>query len=67
LPGGAKVTRVNRANGEMVTPQMILEAIEGIKWNMARQEQTAYEVSAATKKFPNVWCSGCGIGIVMGA
>lgn len=27
--GRQKVVRVNRANGEMVTPQMILEAIEG--------------------------------------
>jgi len=29
LAGRHKVTRVNRANGEMVTPQMILDAIEG--------------------------------------
>lgn len=29
IAGRRKVTRVNRANGEMVTPQMILEAIEG--------------------------------------
>lgn len=29
LAGRNKVTRVNRANGEMVTPQMILDAIEG--------------------------------------
>ncbi len=29
LAGRHKVVRVNRANGEMVTPQMILEAIEG--------------------------------------
>lgn len=29
VAGLNKVTRVNRANGEMVTPQMILEAIEG--------------------------------------
>ena len=28
LAGRSKVVRVNRANGEMVTPQMILEAIE---------------------------------------
>jgi 2-oxoglutarate/2-oxoacid ferredoxin oxidoreductase subunit alpha len=28
IAGRRKVTRVNRANGEMVTPQMILEAIE---------------------------------------
>jgi hypothetical protein len=29
IVGRQKVVRVNRANGEMVTPQMILEAIEG--------------------------------------
>jgi 2-oxoglutarate ferredoxin oxidoreductase subunit alpha len=29
VAGRSKVVRVNRANGEMVTPQMILEAIEG--------------------------------------
>ena len=29
IAGRQKVVRVNRANGEMVTPQMILEAIEG--------------------------------------
>jgi 2-oxoglutarate/2-oxoacid ferredoxin oxidoreductase subunit alpha len=29
MVGRKKVTRVNRANGEMVTPQMILDAIEG--------------------------------------
>lgn len=29
IAGRHKVVRVNRANGEMVTPQMILEAIEG--------------------------------------
>jgi hypothetical protein len=29
VAGRHKVVRVNRANGEMVTPQMILEAIEG--------------------------------------
>jgi hypothetical protein len=28
VAGRNKVVRVNRANGEMVTPQMILEAIE---------------------------------------
>ena len=28
VAGRKKVVRVNRANGEMVTPQMILEAIE---------------------------------------
>jgi 2-oxoglutarate/2-oxoacid ferredoxin oxidoreductase subunit alpha len=29
IAGRRKVTRVNRANGEMVTPQMILDAMEG--------------------------------------
>jgi 2-oxoglutarate ferredoxin oxidoreductase subunit alpha len=29
VAGRNKVVRVNRANGEMVTPQMILNAIEG--------------------------------------
>ena len=29
LAGRNKVVRVNRANGEMITPQMILQAIEG--------------------------------------
>ena len=30
-------------------------------------EHTEYMYLRSTKKFPNVWCSGCGIGIVMGA
>jgi 2-oxoglutarate/2-oxoacid ferredoxin oxidoreductase subunit beta len=30
-------------------------------------EHTEYMYLRPTKKFPNVWCSGCGIGIVMGA
>ncbi len=35
---------------------------------MAREEQhSAYTYLRHTKKFPNVWCAGCGIGIVMGA
>ena len=34
---------------------------------MAREEHSAYEYLRQTKKFPNVWCSGCGIGIVMGS
>ncbi len=35
---------------------------------MPQQEQhSAYAYLRQTKKFPNVWCSGCGIGIVMGA
>jgi hypothetical protein len=29
MVGRKKVRRVNRANGEMVTPQMILDALEG--------------------------------------
>ncbi len=34
---------------------------------MTREEHSAYTYLRPTKKFPNVWCSGCGIGIVMGA
>ena len=34
---------------------------------MHREKPTAYEYLRHTKKFPNVWCSGCGIGIVMGS
>jgi 2-oxoglutarate ferredoxin oxidoreductase subunit beta len=34
---------------------------------MAREKHDAYEYLRHTKKFPNVWCSGCGIGIVMAA
>jgi 2-oxoglutarate/2-oxoacid ferredoxin oxidoreductase subunit beta len=34
---------------------------------MSREEHTAYTYLRPTKKFPNVWCSGCGIGIVMSA
>ncbi len=34
---------------------------------MSQEEQSAYSYLRHTKKFPNVWCSGCGIGIVMGA
>ncbi len=34
---------------------------------MNREEHSAYEYLRQTKKFPNVWCSGCGIGIVMGS
>jgi 2-oxoglutarate ferredoxin oxidoreductase subunit beta len=30
-------------------------------------EHTEYMYLRSTKKFPNVWCAGCGIGIVMGA
>jgi 2-oxoglutarate ferredoxin oxidoreductase subunit beta len=34
---------------------------------MRQHEHTAYAYLRPTKKFPNVWCSGCGIGVVMGA
>ena len=34
---------------------------------MPQEEHSAYTYLRPTKKFPNVWCSGCGIGIVMGA
>jgi 2-oxoglutarate ferredoxin oxidoreductase subunit beta len=34
---------------------------------MSREEHSAYNYLRHTKKFPNVWCSGCGIGVVMGA
>ena len=34
---------------------------------MPEQEHLAYSYLRQTKRFPNVWCSGCGIGIVMGA
>ena len=34
---------------------------------MSKEEHSAYSYLRQTKKFPNVWCSGCGIGIVMGA
>lgn len=34
---------------------------------MAREEVNPYKYLRQTKKFPNVWCSGCGIGIVMSA
>ena len=34
---------------------------------MSKEEHSAYAYLRSTKKFPNVWCSGCGIGIVMGA
>jgi 2-oxoglutarate ferredoxin oxidoreductase subunit beta len=30
-------------------------------------EHTEYAYLRPTKKFPNVWCAGCGIGIAMGA
>jgi 2-oxoglutarate ferredoxin oxidoreductase subunit beta len=34
---------------------------------MSREEHSAYTYLRPTKKFPNVWCAGCGIGIVMSA
>jgi 2-oxoglutarate/2-oxoacid ferredoxin oxidoreductase subunit beta len=34
---------------------------------MQREEHSAYTYLRPSKKFPNVWCSGCGIGIVMGS
>lgn len=34
---------------------------------MTREKHDAYQYLRHTKKFPNVWCSGCGIGIVMAA
>jgi len=34
---------------------------------MPEKEHIAYSYLRHTKRFPNVWCSGCGIGIVMGA
>jgi 2-oxoglutarate/2-oxoacid ferredoxin oxidoreductase subunit beta len=34
---------------------------------MIQKEHSAYEYLRQTKKFPNVWCAGCGIGIVMSA
>lgn len=33
---------------------------------MKHEESTAYSYLRHTKRFPNIWCSGCGIGIVMG-
>ncbi len=34
---------------------------------MPEKEHLAHSYLRQTKRFPNVWCSGCGIGIVMGA
>ena len=34
---------------------------------MRREAHTAYEYLRHGKKFPNMWCAGCGIGIVMGS
>lgn len=33
----------------------------------ARPETKVYKYLRHRKKFPNLWCAGCGIGIVMGA
>ena len=34
---------------------------------MKKHDQGAYEYLRHHKKFPHLWCSGCGIGIVMGS
>ena len=34
---------------------------------MKRHDQGEYEFLRHHKKFPHLWCSGCGIGIVMGS
>jgi len=34
---------------------------------MGKQEHSAYSYLRQQKKFPHVWCAGCGIGVVMGA
>ena len=34
---------------------------------MKREEQKIYEYLRHDKKFPNMWCPGCGIGIVLGS
>jgi 2-oxoglutarate ferredoxin oxidoreductase subunit beta len=34
---------------------------------LTHAEHTEYMYLRPSKKFPNVWCAGCGIGIVMGA
>jgi 2-oxoglutarate ferredoxin oxidoreductase subunit beta len=34
---------------------------------MKREEQKVYDYLRHKKKFPNMWCAGCGIGIVMHA
>jgi len=34
---------------------------------MRREESIVYQYLRPKKKFPNIWCAGCGIGIVMGA
>ena len=34
---------------------------------MIREEQQVYKYLRHNKKFPNLWCPGCGIGIVLGS
>lgn len=34
---------------------------------MSREQHSAHNYLRPSKKFPNVWCPGCGIGIVMGS
>ncbi len=34
---------------------------------MKREEQAIYQYLRHSKKFPNLWCPGCGIGIVLGS
>lgn len=34
---------------------------------MKREEQKIYQYLRHNKKFPNLWCPGCGIGIVLGS
>ena len=34
---------------------------------MKRHDQGAYEYLRHHKRFPHLWCAGCGIGIVMGS
>ncbi len=34
---------------------------------MERRDQGSYEYLRHHKKFPHVWCAGCGVGIVMGS
>ena len=34
---------------------------------MKRHDQGTYEFLRHHKKFPHLWCAGCGIGIVMGS
>jgi 2-oxoglutarate ferredoxin oxidoreductase subunit beta len=36
-------------------------------WQVKRHDQGTYEYLRHHKRFPHVWCAGCGIGIVMGS